>query len=103
MMSHHSILNVNKGHWTFGTKLFERILLACWCLSTFVLVNAYSSLLISFLTIPTLKPVAKSFDDVSFRNVQGLRPIVGKNTMPANMIAVAVFMHSNTKYNLLSF
>ena len=56
-----------------------------------VLVNAYSSLLISYLTIPTLKPVAKSFDDVTFRNVQGLKPLVEKNNVANNMITVSVF------------
>jgi len=82
-----------KGHWPIGNQLLERILLASWCLSSSVLVYAYSSLLISFLTIPTLKPVAKSFDDIIFRNVQGLQPITGKNTRTTNMIAVAVFIH----------
>jgi len=81
------------GHWPIGGQLLERILLAFWCLASSVLVYAYSSLLISFLTIPTLKSVAKSYDDLIFRNVQGLEPITGKNTMSTNMIAVAVYLY----------
>ncbi len=57
-----------------------------------VLVNAYSSLLISYLTIPTLLPAAKSYDDLTFRRVQ--KNVVGgileKNSLSAFYLLVSL-------------
>jgi len=81
-----------KGSWPIRRKqLFYRVLLGCWCLASCVLVYAYSSLLVSYLTIPTLKPAAKSLDDISLRNVQNLEPIAEKNTLSTNFMTVAVY------------
>lgn len=42
-----------------------RLVAGCWCLVTFVLVQAYSSTLISFMTTPTLTPLVKSPEDLA--------------------------------------
>ena len=38
-------------------------------MAVLVLVNAYSSLLISYLTIPTLMPAAKNYDELVFNPI----------------------------------
>ena len=46
-------------------KLVIRFLTGAWCLSCFVLVTAYSSVLISFLTAPEVyKPLINSMNDL---------------------------------------
>jgi len=85
-----------KGSWSIWKQLFYRIQLAgSWCLAVVDLVNAYSSILISNLTIPTLKPITKSFDDITFRNVQGLKPIVEKNNIA--MISASQYFKNSHK------
>jgi len=74
-----------------------RILLGSWFLAVFVLVNAYSSLLISYLTIPTLMPVAKNYDDLAVRRVQNLDFISEKVGLAANMMFVRIIFISNTQ------
>jgi len=78
------------GYWTNRKQLFYRILLGTWCLMILVLVNAYSSLLISYLTIPTLNPAAKNYDDLTFRrvqkNIEG--QIMEKNSLAAFFVLV---------------
>jgi len=80
-----------KGAWDRSRKLFYRILLGSWLLATLVLVNAYSSLLISYLTIPTLKPAAKSLDDIAFRNIQNLGILQAKIGISANFMFVMIW------------
>jgi len=59
---------------------------------TLVLVNAYSSLLISYLTIPTLNPAAKNYDDLTFRRVQKNIEggILEKNSLSAFYLLVII-------------
>lgn len=41
-----------------------RILAGCWLLAGLVLVNSYSSIVVSSLTVPTMKPAVNSFEDL---------------------------------------
>lgn len=41
-----------------------RILAACWLLTSLVLVNSYSSIIVSSLTVPIMKPAVNSFQDL---------------------------------------
>lgn len=45
-------------------KLAVRFLAGTWCLTCFVLVTAYSSVLISFVTSPNYKPLVNSIYDL---------------------------------------
>ena len=45
-------------------KLAVRFLAGAWCLTCFVLVTAYSSVLISFVTSPNYKPLVNSIYDL---------------------------------------
>lgn len=45
-------------------KLAIRFLTGAWCVSCFVLVTAYSSVLISFVTSPYYKPLIESVYDI---------------------------------------
>ena len=53
-------------------QLAVRFLTGAWCLACFVLVTAYSSVLISFLTASeTYKPIVNSINDLAIkRNVR---------------------------------
>ena len=42
-----------------------RILAGCWLLAAFVLVNSYSSIVVSSLTLPKMKPTIESFEDLA--------------------------------------
>ena len=49
-------------------RLAIRIVAGAWCLTCFVLVTAYSSVLISFLTAPeNYKPMVNSINDLALR------------------------------------
>jgi hypothetical protein len=47
-------------------QLVVRFFVGCWCLSCFVIVTAYSSVLVSFLTAPdnTFSPLVNSVNDL---------------------------------------
>jgi len=59
---------------------------ASWCLSAFVLANAYSSTLFSFLVAPKLQPVTKSFDELASGYPQRLKLLSEKNQFLADTI-----------------
>ncbi len=54
-----------------------------WCLAAFVLLNAYSSTIISYLTAPTLMPVAKTVEDVAYGIPQKLKLLLEKDEISA--------------------
>jgi hypothetical protein len=58
-------------------QLAIRIAAAAWCLACFVLVQAYSSTLIAFITSPNTKPIINSVNDIP--NVPGLKITVSRN------------------------
>lgn len=47
------------------TKHSFRILAGCWLLAALVLVNSYSSIVVSSLTLPKMKPAIESFEDLA--------------------------------------
>lgn len=51
----------NEQSFTQSTK----ILVAFWCLATFVLVQSYTSCLISYLTTPKFIPIANTIGDIA--------------------------------------
>lgn len=48
---------------SLSQKLAIRILAGAWCISCFILITAYSSVLISFVTSPYYKPLINSIYD----------------------------------------
>jgi len=89
-----------KGTWANFNKyqqLFYRILIGPWFLAVLVLVNAYSSLLISYLTIPTLMPVAQNYDDLAYRRVQNWESITERVGMNSNIMVIAFFLFLNKR------
>ncbi len=75
------------GNWTPFKHLSLRILLATVCLSAFVIVNAYSCILISYLTASKL-PATKTFEELAARSPQDLTLITDKNTPYSELILV---------------
>ena len=52
-------------YYRFSFKSLKiRLLAASWCLASFVLVAAYSSVLISFVLSPHASPIINSFSDI---------------------------------------
>ena len=45
-----------------------RILIGGWLLAAMVLVNSYSSIVVSSLTLPKMKPAVNSFEDLAANN-----------------------------------
>ncbi len=71
-----------KGGWDkWKYKLSFRILQGTWCLAAFVLLNAYSSTIISYLTAPKLMPVTKNLDQVASGNPQNLKLLLEKDNI----------------------
>ena len=62
-------------------KLSFRIVQGSWCLAALVLVNAYSTTLISNLVAPKLMPVSKSYEDIVAGQPQQLKLITEKNEL----------------------
>ena len=87
--------NFFSGNWPARRQLFYRILLGSWCLSVMVLVNAYSSLLSSYLTIPKLIPAEKDFNDMVFNPIfKNLASISEKNSIKSDLIDVSIRLKS---------
>ena len=53
-----------QGGWCSSKKLAIRLAAGTWCLACFVVVTAYSSVLISFIVSPNLKPIINSIYDI---------------------------------------
>lgn len=73
-------------------KLTVRLLSGAWCLTCFVLVTAYSSVLISFVTSPNYKPLIKSIYD--FPKDPQVKITVDKG-LSADLIFTVYLKHSN--------
>jgi len=61
----------------FSKKLAIRVIIATWSLAAFLFTNYYSSLCISFLTIPIKKPLIQSIHEL--RNHPEIRLVMDKN------------------------
>ena len=61
-----------------GRWLSVRVLVGTWCLACFILITAYSSVLISFVISPNLKPVITSVYDIP--KVHGLQVLIENNS-----------------------
>jgi len=68
----------SKGSYCLSSKFVIRLAAGTWCLACFVLVTAYSSVLISFVVAPNLKPIIDSVKDIP--KVKGLAMVVEKGT-----------------------
>ena len=61
-----------------------RIVTGFWCLMTLVLINAYASNLISYLTVPKLQPVIQSLQHLS--SSRDLKLAIDANSVLAQRI-----------------
>ena len=87
-----SFYNLKKGV-TIRSRITHRfslrVILTCWLLAIVVLINAYKSVLISYLTIPKLKPIPQSLEELAA--MKEYRITIMKNTLLANSIFVLSF------------
>lgn len=74
------------GNWLPNKQLPFTLLLGAWCLMACVLVNAYSSILVSYLSVPKLHPIVNSLEELAGQ--KELRLIVPGKTILANRILV---------------
>lgn len=70
-------------------QLSFRIVAATLCLSAFVLVNAYSSTLISYLTASKL-PVTKTLEELAAGSPQNLKITTRKNSVVSDVIFAVI-------------
>lgn len=64
-----------------------RILVGTWLLISMVLVNSYSSTVISYLTVPKMKPHINTFEDLATNKEIGI--ILLKDAVLAEQILVS--------------
>ena len=64
------------GGYFSAKKLALRSVAAVWCLSCFILVQSYSSVLISVMTLPKLKPIINSVYDIP--KISGLQVVANR-------------------------
>nr|CAH0103993.1 unnamed protein product [Daphnia galeata] len=74
----------NQGNAIPLRRLSFRILIGVWVLTATVLVNSYSSTVISYLTIPKMKPAINTFEDLA--NSQEVELILLADTMTKKQI-----------------
>lgn len=66
----------------------SRVTAAAWCLSSVVFVYLYSGSLTSFITIPKLRPVIESLDDLAVN--PNLKLTILKNSVFESIILVRI-------------
>lgn len=69
-----------------------RLIAAVWCLGCFVLIQSYSSTLISYVLSPTITPIISSVDDIP--KVNGLKITVDRGRSIEASILVCPKVHS---------
>ncbi len=67
-------------------KLVVRFLAGAWCVASFIIVTAYSSVLISFVTAPNLKPLIDSVYDLPIK--QNIKLAVDRGWSPEFLFLV---------------
>ena len=65
-------LSISVGYFLPNTQHSFRILNGIWLLAAVVLVNSYSSTIVSFLTLPKMKPAINTLVDVAASKEIGL-------------------------------
>jgi ionotropic glutamate receptor len=71
-------------------RLFSfRILVGAWLLVAFVLVNSYSSTVVSYLTLPRRKPAINSLEDLAADESVGI--ILQTDTLVGQRILVIMY------------
>jgi glutamate receptor, ionotropic, invertebrate len=79
-----------QGEYFHERKLPVRILVAIWCLMALILVNSYTGNLISYLTVPKMKPVVNSFEELA--NSQDTKlTIEARNILSENILVKFTF------------
>ncbi len=71
-------------------RLSFRILVGVWVLVATVLVNSYSGTVISYLTIPNMKPAINTFEDLVAN--EDVELILLADTMTKKQIMVSIFI-----------
>ena len=67
-----------------------RLAAGVWCLMSLVLINAYSGNLISYLSVPKLKPVVQSFENLA--SSLDLKLAIDANSVMANRLLVSEYI-----------
>ncbi len=70
------------GHFT-AKKVALRCVAAVWCLSCLILVQSYSCILISVITLPKTRPIINSIYDMP--KINGLQMVVNHRGMAVNV------------------
>ena len=60
-----TLYNNNIGNWNPSQKTSLRLIIGAWCLATLVLLNAYGSVITSFLTVTKLEPIVNTLEELA--------------------------------------
>ena len=71
-----------------------RIFAAAWCMTCFVLVSAYSSVLFSFVMLLHAEPIINSLSDIP-NNPAGVKLIMEQGGTLQMQLLVRLYLHSN--------
>lgn len=79
-------------------------MVGAWLLITLVLVNSYASLLISALTVPKMKPVVDSFEDLVDSKQEGLTLAVNVDSVLGRFImaSCSIRIHKDPNLNFVT-
>lgn len=81
-------------------KFAVRIAIATWCLAGLVLVNAYSTSLISHLLAKKLEPVTTTMEELAAGYPQNLKIMIEKNSVLANDVFLVINISHLIKKNI---
>ena len=89
LQSNHSFkLYFILGGYFSAKKLAIRSVAAAWCLSCFILVQSYSCVLTSVMTLPKFKPLIKSVYDIP--NISGLQVVANRGKAVEAALSVRI-------------
>lgn len=70
-------------------RFSARLLAGSWCLAGFVITYAYTSTLVSYLSIPKYEPIVHSLEDLA--ESKTLQFVVGRDTPIVDFLMVMIF------------
>jgi hypothetical protein len=79
---------MNLGGYFQSNRLPLRVVAGSWCLIAVVLVYAYNSTLISYVSLPTHQPIVNTFEDLAASKT--LRVTTQRGSLSAEIILVTI-------------
>lgn len=88
-------LQINSGQLFRQRKVSVRCLAGAWCVTVFLLVTAYCSVLTSFITSPNYKPLINSIEDLPKKSDVKLIAVRGRSPDVLFMVSLPFIINFN--------